>query len=202
MHRRAYTGKVARMDVLKPPTDNLYKFISIFGLIIFVVSIAAPYIASEQLSTLTTVIAKPIADIKLLNQDNARLLSEVDEVQGRLPKQSQNLTEAEKQTVRQVFAESDRLLKEVRENIRKIRELETTSDMQIKTADARAATLLGLIWWTSFGKVIGLVSILTGFTLWYFKLQRYQDLLLKNQAQLLTKEPSTPKTDNPPIEMD
>jgi hypothetical protein len=101
-----------------------------------------------------------------LNSENDRLLTRLDEIQKDLPEQPNSLTEAERKAALPVFDESERILREVKGNIRRVRELGTASEGAQKVADARAETLLGIIWWSDVSKVIGIICILLGFTFW------------------------------------
>jgi hypothetical protein len=149
------------MQIPNPPTDNLYKFLSVFGLITLIFSTAAPLWTSYTLSL----------RIYQLQSEGDTLKIELDYLQRKIGQENS----------------SDRFIAEQASN---------TKDLQIRTAQLSRKTeeikfireeLEGWKIFIVVGMALGWSLIFIGFSLWYFRLQRYQDIILKNEAKKIEK---------------
>jgi membrane-bound ClpP family serine protease len=149
------------------PTDNLYKFIAIFGLALLLVGAILPtYITySEKMNYVET-----MAKVKAL--ENEMLVAGDFEI----------LEEFKTEKVR-TSEEVERFNAKVRDftlkNGQAVAELERFNARN--PFAVAAADNIRILY------VIGAFLVAFGFVLWYYKLQRYQDLIIKNQAETKIK---------------
>ena len=134
------------MQLIKPPSDNLYKFIAIFGLVI---TIYCPY----QTFTLVDSLYKQEYTIKL-KEDLYNLIKDNNKI---------NL-------------ESEQGFKIKEDSIKIANEKKIFRYELDRKVDKFIPFLL-------IGTFIGILTMLIGLTLWYKKTQRYQDLILTNEAE-------------------
>lgn len=146
------------MDILKPPTDNLYKFIAISGLLIFLASFVFPQILGREY---VTKVAEVEGGLRVLENESAyitRLRSQSDD---------QNQKAEDNSEIKQREARFDKVAE-----VRKKHEIS-----KALSAEVRRWKLFGII-----GMSLGIVLMAGGFYLWYSRLQKYQDKLLKREA--------------------
>lgn len=143
------------------PTDSLYKFCALAGLIVTTLSIVLPNIA---LHNLTLELIKTNGEIKVLEAE------------------SQHFKDA---------GNKDSLSPEEKTNL-----LEKSKELEIKLIQLKskndAENFLNeqTQHWRSiafFGAFLGVILIATGFILWYRKVQKYQDIILKNEAGIVSE---------------
>lgn len=171
------------MDISNLPTDNLYKFMAIFGLIIYVITYFYPgFLIDEQ-------------EIRLAELENekynveTRLLIQQHWLQGigemvdsaKDPISLQKLSElnlAEKSRLDTITNEILKIGKDASVALTKLK--------HIRSIITQSAWI---------GSIAGFFMIL-GFFLWYFKLQRYQDMIIKNEAMKIKNAIKKNKTDS------
>ncbi|OGU81659.1 MAG: hypothetical protein A2W11_00445 [Ignavibacteria bacterium RBG_16_35_7] len=162
------------MDISKFPTDNLYKFIAIFGLVIFIVSYFYPTILYNKVLYQS---AEINADLETLEQ---KITSQENLIKF-LQKLSDKATNKNKDTIiKSLFEEKVKLTtfnNELQETKKKHYILTSKTDEWEHWAD--------LALWS---QVIGGLMMILGFYFWYFKLQRYQDIIIKNEAMKIKNE--------------
>lgn len=199
-------------DLLKPPTDNLYKFAAIFGLVLIVVGFIFPpwvfYRSSlEYLKSLAgeddlTAYRKfAEARSRTLDARTQQAKDELDQIQ----KQHDSL---KINTIGST--ETERLESAIRDAKKRVETLEDASqeltlNLEVKTAQARqqrtfstnesrnARFLMYLGW--SLAAIGGLFSIV-GFGFWYWKVQRHLDHILKKEAKSKLTAPPSPMSPN------
>jgi hypothetical protein len=148
------------MDVLKPPTDNLYKFVAISGLLIFLASFIFPQILYKDY---LIKFAEIEGDLRVLENQVATLNSILDTE----PEDPKRKEEDDKE-INQRKTEIDKGLAEV-----------------IRKREMRVALSNYAHQWQVFGYVgmsFGLVMMMSGFYFWYSRLQRYEDKHIKIKA--------------------
>lgn len=199
------------VDLLKPPTDNLYKFAAIFGLVLIVVGFVFPpwvfYRSSlEYLKSLAGEdelnAYKKFADerSRTLDARTQQARDELDQIQ----KQRDSL-----QTNTITSSETERLESAIRDAKKQLEILEdasqeSTLNLELKTAQAkqqrtfsanesRNARILMYLGW-SLAAIGGLFSIV-GFGLWYLNVQRHLDHILQKEAK--SKITAAPRPESP-----
>ena len=157
----------------KLPTDNLYKFIALFGLVLFCFGHYSKIrMQWENYRTVATNNAEIVYNNKM--QDSLRkMLTELKNgpveinvlVAGKLCQSKKDAMVLVQERILQLEEDAKRL--EITQT-----ELKCDSDFISKL-------------WISLNFIIGfgLLMIITGFFLWYFKLQKYLDKQVKNHRE-------------------
>lgn len=189
------------IEFIKPPTDNLYKFAAIFGLVLIVVGFTFPpwlfYQSSLQyLKSLAgddeLAAHKKFAEVRnrVLKERRETVAAERAKLQQRLD----NL--AKSQGTASVSAEIDKLESAIKEARKEAETLEDTShefnlNLELKAAEAkqqqtfstnetRNSRLVMVVGWII--GFIGLFFACMGFIMWYKRVAVFQDKILKMQA--------------------
>ena len=149
--------------MITPPTDNLYKFVSIFGLIIFLFSIYYPY---QKAHDLTFNVYELESEVEYIKFKNKHLKGRVKIIEKRLEKE-ENLEKA--QEIRDDFykheIELKKLLVKASENINKA---------ELLLFEVKAYMWLGII-----GNIFGVLLMWFGFRRWYIYIQKPNDEQIK-----------------------
>lgn len=149
-----------------PPTDSLYKFLSIFGCIIVVVSVYYPLhlldIYKDKASTLRIEFNKA----KVEQEKRKELIDEIEILRARGK-----------------YKDSVDLRNKLNNHLREssIRSYEMNSmlkDIERHGNNALYATIASIIF-----ILLGLIMAFLGFKKWYYKIQIYQDKILESQAK-------------------
>lgn len=196
-----------------PPSDNLYKFTAIGGLILAVLSLYVP----QQLSTqhrLSTIEVN--SELEKINKDGQVLEQEFE---GHMDNVNSMVQQAEKareweadrlkrgeRFSQEAITERDKAIDLLisrleyvdRETTRLLdRQRENRYQLHNTTSGKEKLTYLKLqldkLFWTSVGTFfLGIIMMVYGFWNWYFKFQVYQDQIVKAQAaQWTTPKPET-----------
>ena len=139
------------MEFQKVPTDNLYKFMALSGLVIIFLCFALPFSKVLDLKKETLIIS---GEIKLLKLEATFLESKFQQLKvNRSDKDVQDI-----QIKKQVLANKNDLM------------LEFSNEMRL--------------WFVplSIGGILGIGIAYKGFWLWYIRLQKYQDIIVKSQT--------------------
>ena len=199
-------------DLLKPPTDNLYKFIALTGLLVLIISVVLPAYA------LVTIEMKRLDVVRELNKTSATLeeakslgieaeaathdahaaSSQVDAAVARYKAMPKS-----KHPSRQEATERLRRLDEIEAATQRLRDTaqklqSKTEELGKKTAEAHTRSIetdyqnevletinLGFVLskiLLLIGSLVGLVIALLGFVLWYRKVQLFEDRVLEKAA--------------------
>jgi hypothetical protein len=155
------------------PTDNMYKFMAIFGLTI---ALGSYVVVDWRVSN--KALEKISLDREKLKYETERSydsdvmkaygdqIDEIDKEKNPDLKQISELTEIYDKTAQQYFQnEKNKVL-----------------DSEYKNVDDDIKLLNNAL---KYGIIVGSVLTVIGFILWYFKLQRYQDNLIKKEATKL-----------------
>ena len=148
--------------MINPPTDNLYKFIAISGVVILILSVGFPFSMATNLLIKEAEITGDY--IKLLDE------SKFEDVPGALftgdPKKSKE--------------HIDYLNKQTKERNRHLRVVEQKERiLKILKQEIKFYTWVGFV-----GGTLGLAVSLCGFYLWYSRVQKYEDINLKNRTEV------------------
>ena len=153
------------MNIPQVPTDSLYKFIAITGLLCVVIGLTVPIISTEnfqlEASTLSTQI-----------QDDSAQVSNNDVKVALLTKEVLNEKQPDYQNSQSAFdlyAQSKILANQAGADDALFRDLVSNFELQTK-----------MLFLTAF---LGILIAAIGFILWYLKLQRYQDAILRHEAE-------------------
>ena len=155
------------MDVSKLPTDNLYKFLAIFGLVLVVVSVGLIVFENSNLAQREVETIEETRSQEALRSGfelQLELLAKFDEASpgdGLLKEKIIELIEIVPETLVQA-ARTDT-------------QSEANRYMDRNSYD----NISRLYWLTGFGMLLSCI----GFLLWYFKLQRHLDVVVRKEAQ-------------------
>ena len=142
------------------PTDNLYKFMSLALVVIIIISVSYPIIQIEQLQHR---IVSLNGDQKILNREVELLKKEIN-----LFEKNKNKTMAEL---------IDFYRKTNQQQIKNIELMVKVQDIELTSKYISQNRILGII-----GTSLGSFLAFFGFSLWYVRIQKLQDLLLKRQV--------------------
>jgi len=154
------------MNTFFPPTDNLYKFLAISGLMIFCFFVIWPELQTYK-----------------LEQRKIEILGEQEVIKHEIDYINQDLDRIKQGEI--TFEKFFPILKQSREIAIKTAQISTKS----KLLELTNARLKKITFFTPIGIALGLIMTLNGFALWYFKIQIWQDKAIRKEG--LTK-PKTP----------
>ena len=206
------------IEFLKPPTDNLYKFMCICGLILFLVSATYPFVLAHRLA-MAYYDAKRDYDLldidreaqeekgEALKEEIDRQLSEQPIVEAKLSNLEQQIGDGSKLTPKQgsrIAAELEQQRAQLDENRKKVNELRNAAftasrDVRKKSVELRyklrvtlreGAAAITVATLGLIGSIAGLALCFFGFNLWSLRVQVYQDAILRKQAEAI--EPNDP----------
>jgi uncharacterized membrane protein len=143
------------MNIPNLPTDNLYKFLALTGIIILIFSIA---ITETRLTELESESDYYLTQQGELYFDIQSLNSDLDRI-----------------TDKEIF-ELKRLKNEIRIRVFK---LSRTKELLLKKSKQTRTVFR----WSIFGVLSGLLISVFGFVLWYNRVQRYLDYKLKLETK-------------------
>ena len=199
-------------DFFKPPTDNLYKFVCICGLLLLLISITYP----------PWLMHKNYLRILYLKRDSDLLTAEQKHLNEQLKREEQlrklpdpidaqierlasidwsRLSESERRViieeVRQVRSDLDKRLDNL---IRKQDQFVSTHQQleskrielhhNLKESEFELTTLTVILLLSVVGIVIGILLLSQGFSAWSKRVQIYQDAILRRQAEAFETQPS------------
>lgn len=150
-------------EFIKPPTDIIYKFLAISGLILLILSFTIPYFLNRDLSIQ---IIQTEGDVDKLAKEIGYLEDDIA-----LDDTTTSLSMKQVQFSRERYRQLD------------LKNMEATTKNNLLIYYTDELNNSQKFKW--IGVSIGLILFVTGFVLWYFKLRRYQDLLIRNEAQKL-----------------
>ncbi|MFZ2937224.1 MAG: hypothetical protein WA066_00775 [Candidatus Omnitrophota bacterium] len=154
------------------PTDNLYKFIAIFGLIILGFSIAFPLKVSNELSLK---IMEYSGRVKILDQEIELLRDDVNVLEPEVL-QKKRFSKNGKEKYHTLHQEQKRRLRNImfkKQEIDNQREVIEYLNKNFKLYKIIAK--MGMFWSTGL--------MILGFGSWYWRLQIYQDKIVKKEAE-------------------
>jgi valyl-tRNA synthetase len=189
------------MNLITPPTDNLYKFIAITGLILILLSIILPFVKEEELS-IKMQQDKTSGEVlkakgKYLHEQNERLQKSnemliesinkhIKQIDDLLKLKKISSSEVLLQEVKDGTNELQNSLKKYDESINGIQSqlesvIEQKGNTELLLYLAKQLSTVKLI--SKIGIVLGLLLTIVGFWLWYTRLQVFQDKSIRKELQ-------------------
>lgn len=190
------------MEILKPPTDNLYKFLALSGLLLSVFSIVYPahlymeidkdmLILDRDIELLNIGIRElndKVKDFKSSDSEMEELLKKADEMVEKMVTNTskQSITTAEeslaevKKSIGMFMKEQKQFWKISGSHQKNLAEIGYKLKL-IKFYSNSAKLITGF---AIIGLLLGLIMTVSGFTLWYCRSQKYQDQILQKQAMI------------------
>ena len=197
------------MDFLKPPTDNLYKFVAMSGLLLFLVSMTYPPWLHYRLSSSIFELEKDTKILKLetkaeetrrtnfkealdaIRADSEATGKEVENLKRLVESQPSRAKVAREQKRRLLQAQVDEIQKRFHEQSAAF----TASSDAYEQKLIESQYKLDLVEWTYrqlklldwvalFCVGLGSFMANAGFIFWYRRLQVHQDAILRKQAAL------------------
>lgn len=171
------------MNLPNVPTDNLYKFLAIFGLVIIVVTNTLFFMEGNNLISQGTVFLQSATistyDQKAITEDrdNAqKVLDNLNKALQTIPLQQQQAYLNQIAKEQDIIRNDNNKLVEINNNILRFNDgKELINWMNFE------GTALALF--VGIGNAIGIVVVWYGFRLWYTRLQKYQDKMIKHKAE-------------------
>ena len=147
---------------IRPPTDSLYKFVAISGLVLVVVAVVVWLQTWQDYTAAVIDAVDPMSDAKRAVIDNYEALTSAAE------------------------PDEEQRQERIRQTGRRAEEAERRAQnalMKVKVANARYDRFqtLGTVLC-----IVGFAAMILGFILWYRRIQRYQDRIIKKQAESAT----------------
>lgn len=173
------------------PTDNLYKFMALLGIVIIVAS----YIALEasearmnEQSVLTSQVSgKVAAETGLLRDQEEEIAMELKE----MTSEAQPIIKNPKPEDKPIAEQLIQALKEQRSRIVELYKAHEEAQIDLADADAqlkRSNIAISNAEWAGYmfkmGTWAGYVLMVCGFGLWWYKVQRHLDAKLKRESGL------------------
>lgn len=169
------------MNIPNLPTDNLYKFISMTGVLLMFVCVAVLEYRISQQVELNTEISLGKKAFEFLERDLERTSKGLDSI-------LQSLEEAEKRGEKidsnklEHFSSLKKGHEELKARVRNIDREIMTLRKKSDFAENYYQRTLRIKPLLLFGGFTGIALAFIGFYLWYHRLQKHQDMLLKMQA--------------------
>lgn len=160
------------MNIPSIPTDNLYKFIAIFGLVIIIAGSYLYISMVKQYSLDTISLVKESGILKVRSDALSTRMNQLEgEIKIAIEQQDRELAERLLTELKNILEENNQIaisLKDVEGDVQK------SENTGIFVDIARSG------YYSSLG--IGTYFIIYGFWFWYSKLQYYQDSIIKRKA--------------------
>ena len=153
------------MNIIQPPTDCLYKFIAISGLLIFCFSMVWPELRLNELEQQSIQV---MGEFKILKIE------------------ADNLKEDIAILGKEARIEKSRLF------AIKLEQVQTKAELG-KLATTNTKRIIRILY---MGVTIGLILSFGGFILWYRKIQKWQDIAIRNESLPKVNNPRRKKTTN------
>ncbi len=180
-----------------PPSDSLYKFTAIGGLILVVFSLYVPWkmssdleialldieLASRKWRLEAKYLDRDLEEIKEQQQERDRDSDELDKI---LTKSKKPFSASHMKMFRERDADTLRHLKQIEAKRRELELILAQSNNMVEKAKVFGSDASKLSWlsWLTFW--IGANLMFFGFSNWYFKFQVFQDRIIKAQAEQWT----------------
>jgi len=178
------------LNFLTPPTDNLYKFIAITGLLFIFASIFYPTFLNIQINER---ILESEKDIEIATIERTKLERESNDIE-RKANDMQKKVEGFKQNPSNVFAKQlEAEMKDLEQLQKQTKEFtDVATELQKRNIEIEYKNKITKFYnnylelalnAAQVGMTIGLILTFLGFTLWFFKVQKHQDLVLLKEAE-------------------
>jgi hypothetical protein len=177
------------LNSLKPPTDNLYKFIAIFGLLLLGLSIWLGQQEWERYSEARFLAYEAYQQAWVEADESEKLRDLLDQVIDDLYSGNKLIY-----TFSDLLQEMEGIEVETIEAVRRF-EIECTRILFISGRTESRTRLGGALF------VIGIALIICGFVFWYFRVQYYEDCYLKNRRIISEEELRSTELSNQALEL-
>lgn len=175
------------MDILRPPTDNLYKFVALTGFVLVIVSLGLPLVTTWDIERR---VARTKAKARWSMTKMWVVAPKAERASNLVTKMNAAGDTASDSTVaawQQEIEALDLQRLSDRSQFERERLLDFISELQDITADNAESKILlrrlkAINRFTSIGLIVGLLLTISGFVLWYYKTQRHQDSILQDRA--------------------
>lgn len=157
------------MQFITPPTDSLYKFIAISG--IAVSALAASYPINEYYEGIENT----------RNLKKALLEHEIAFAELIFPKHL-DLKSLDEKELQKAIEQLDKSAPDFKEKMMKMLRLNLEFNDKLKEYDGLRAHLVKVVSDVFYVILFGILTSGFGFYQWYFRIQRYSDMILKKQA--------------------
>jgi hypothetical protein len=185
------------MDLLKPPTDNLYKFIAVSGVVLIVAGLAYPpvffhqtgmeYLTQVRSSKELEVHEKFIKErLETLNLRQQQAIDEKTKLQKRLNELNSAARSTEVDKLEGRIKEANREIESIADASHELKlnlalkQAQTESEETVSLNNRRDSRLIILVGWGA--ALFGLFFAGLGFRLWHKRLQKFQDQLVEKEA--------------------
>jgi len=175
------------VNLQNPPTDSLYKFCAIAGLVVVLISVYLPERMVEEFESKASVFILELRKAKVELEFQSK---ELDSLNKDLTSLRQSLMQ--KQANKSVQEKSIERTNQAASAIRQTSKTVELKNAEIMTTEeeikrlgerTRSAVRVGAIGW-----ILGGILAVYGFTNWYRKIQVHQDALIKRQAEQVKSE--------------
>jgi hypothetical protein len=189
------------MEVLKPPTDTIYKFLAISGLLIFLSSLTSPIWMFQKLDALQV---EHLRDLQILNLDATTWKEAWEDVQKASEKHSTahkrvqetfddfmksksstSKTAVQNSLTKAVVAYDEFQIKskEFEEKVLKWNKQSADVEYKGNLFEVTEHSVQLMADYCLLGILVGLIMTISGFILWYKRTQKLEDLILKKRAE-------------------
>jgi hypothetical protein len=190
------------MSIIQPPTDSLYKFMAVSGLLILGFSMIWPELRLYELEKQVVELAGETKVLKIESddlKDDWEIINtdtiELKALMRRIEKAQSRDTKAEARAST-LLEKRQRLREEHRKKVTllqiKIEQSQTKFELQ-GLAETNIKRLSRVMY---MGVTVGLILSFFGFILWYRKVQRWQDIAIRRAAVPEANHPPENKTDD------
>jgi len=155
--------------MLTPPTDSLYKFIAISGLVAIGFSVAYPWNKHIEYELKVAEVQAEIDKSQLKVDQLKDLFDSLREQESKLPTRDRDQLDMLKEKEKNVVSQMREAQLPVDERRRALRNLNEA---------LRSYYLMGLV-----SLITGALLATTGFWLWYLRVQRFVDSKMRNDAE-------------------
>ena len=169
------------------PTDNLYKFISIFGLTILVFSQFWKFEVDKEAFRLGSSIISDEAEISLLRSDMDSTRWFIEKRKRIYRKEERDSINVDSAFLNQLLVDKERLEKEKVKLENKHNQKVTEANKNIEDF-ARWMTLTNRRWLFTVLNTVGIILFFSGMIFWYLKYQRYIDAEKKLEGNKYLKK--------------
>jgi hypothetical protein len=180
------------MNIPNLPTDNLYKFMAISGLFVFILSMFYPVYREIELKHRWIILSGEMRVLQL-EYDNWEWLQKHADISILTPSDPNILKLPKNEKAVAQFKEFQKKLDVHKSELRELlqyRKALANLESQQKQLDTLESEIKMYKWFCWVGVICGIVLILLGFKLWYSRVQRFQDILLYREATKSDQEPS------------
>ena len=154
------------MQIPNLPTDNLYKFMALSGLILIILSAVFPLWLLHNIGLEHIEIKK---ELDLLDIEERYLREEQEEAREGLKALPPNKKIEARRSIDEKAKDYSKKLMQTKGNFEKMKYL---------VSEAKKLKIFSCI-----GAGVGAIVTYCGFLLWYRRLQKYQDQIIKSEAQ-------------------